>query len=167
MSRQRHWIPQRALAPRPRRIESPWGENPVWMADRAMSMTGDLGMEDIEMGSEFLNEGGVPPYLKKWLKLRLGVTSVKKGSGSMSKYMVLGGRFDEKAQEALKLLGFTVPSAGMAYVGAETAAWHDLLKWAQMDMKKQESVTLGELLDELRGVEGEGPSRPGSTAAPS
>lgn len=84
-----------------------------------------------------LMEAAIPSYLKRWLKVRLGVTSVKRGTGSMARYVVVGGRFDEQTQDALRFMGFTVTGVGMAYIGSETAAWHDLLKWAQMDRSVQ------------------------------
>lgn len=59
MKQQGHWVPQRAPAPRPRRIESPWGENPAWMADRVGSMVGDLGMEGMELGDLLVELRGV------------------------------------------------------------------------------------------------------------
>jgi hypothetical protein len=83
-----------------------------------------------------LIEGRTPRSVKKWFEQKLGIKSVRSGSGSTSRKIVLSGFFDEKTQTALRQLGFQVTGARMAMIDRNSASWLDLVKWIEMEGRR-------------------------------
>ena len=86
-----------------------------------------------------LSEASIDKDVVRWLRARLGVKSVRSGSGTTKDYVVVGGQFDGKTQEALRLLGFQVSGTSMAMIkraGPGGGKWDELVAWAKREVRR-------------------------------